>query len=98
GIKKRMSWGLQLQTSFTWGKSIDTSSSTVAGNQFSNSISSSWPYYDPNGSRGLSDFNVGRTLVFNAIWDVPGLKSASGPLGWVTNGWELGAIYKASDG
>jgi hypothetical protein len=31
GLEKRMSHGVQLQGSFTWGKSIDTSSSTVAG-------------------------------------------------------------------
>jgi hypothetical protein len=98
GIQKRMSRGLQLQGSFTWGKSIDTNSATVAGDQFGNSVSTWWPYFDPNASRGLSDFNVGRTLVFNAIWDVPGLKSASGPASWVTNGWELGGIYTASDG
>jgi len=98
GIQKKMSRGLQLQGSFTWGKSIDTSSSTVAGNQFGNSIGSWWPYFDVKASRGLSDFNIGRVLVLNAIWDVPGLKSASGPVGWVTNGWELGGIYTASDG
>jgi hypothetical protein len=98
GIQKRMSRGLQLQGSFTWGKSIDTNSSSMVGDQFSNSIPSWWPYFDPKASRGLSDFDVGRTLVFNVIWDVPGLKSASGPWAWVTNGWELGGIYTASDG
>jgi hypothetical protein len=49
-------------------------------------------------SRGLSDFNIARTLVINGTWQVPALKSASGPLAWVANGWELGGIYKASDG
>jgi len=98
GIQKRMSRGLQMQGSFTWGKSMDTSSATVAGDQFGNSISSWWPYFDPNASRAVSDFNVGRTLVVDATWDIPGLKSASGPVDWVTNGWELGGIYTVSDG
>ena len=40
GISKRMSHGLQLQGSFTWGKSIDTSSATLVGDHFTNSISS----------------------------------------------------------
>jgi hypothetical protein len=98
GIQKRMSRGFRLQGSFTWGRSIDTGSATVGGDQFGNSISSLWPWFDPNANRGLSDFNISRTLVINATWDIPGLKSAPGPVGWVTNGWELGGIYTVSDG
>jgi Carboxypeptidase regulatory-like domain/TonB dependent receptor-like, beta-barrel/TonB-dependent Receptor Plug Domain len=97
GITKRMSRGLQLQGSFTWGKSIDNNSATVAGDQFSNAISSlNW--FDPRLTRGLSDFNVGRTLVVSATWQLPELKSLSGPAGWLANGWELGGIFKANDG
>jgi hypothetical protein len=98
GIQKKMSRSFRVQGSFTWGRSIDTSSATVGGDQFGNSISSLWPRTDPNANRGLSDFNVSRTLVVNATWDVPGMKSAPGPVMWVTNGWELGGIYTASDG
>jgi hypothetical protein len=96
-ITKRMSRGLQIQGSFTWGKSIDTGSSTEAGNQYGNSISSEfWP--DLRLSRGLSDFNITRTLVISGTWQVPSAKSLQGPPAWVTQGWELGAIFKASDG
>ncbi len=48
--------------------------------------------------RGLSDFNVGRTLVVNGTWDLPSAKSLSGPARWVTDGWELGLILTVSDG
>jgi hypothetical protein len=48
--------------------------------------------------RGLSDFSIGRTLVVSLTWQVPSLKSLSGPAAWATSGWELGGIYKASDG
>jgi hypothetical protein len=98
GIQKRMSHGLQAQASFTWGKSIDTSSSTVAGDQFSNSVSSWWNWWNPKVSRAVSDFDIGRTFVINAMWGLPSLKSVSGPVGWITSGWQLGAIYTASDG
>jgi Carboxypeptidase regulatory-like domain/TonB-dependent Receptor Plug Domain len=97
GLQRRMSHGIQLQGSFTWGKSQDTGSSSVAGDQFSNSIST-LPWYDLKSVRGLSDFNIGRTLVINGTWQVPSPKSLSGAAAWVTNGWEIGAIYKASDG
>jgi hypothetical protein len=98
GIQKRMSKGFRIQGSFTWGRSIDTGSATVGGDQFGNSISSLWPRSNPNANRGLSDFNVSRTLVINATWDIPGIKTATGPAGWITNGWELGGIYTVSDG
>jgi hypothetical protein len=94
---KRMSHGFQLQGAFTWGRSTDTSSATLAGDAFGNSISS-LNYFDPRLTRGLSDFNVSRTLVVNGTWDVPSPKSWSGPAHWLTNGWELGTIFTLSDG
>ena len=79
------------------GKSIDTSSATLAGDAFGNSISSlNW--FDMGLTRGLSDFNVGRTVVINGTWDVPTPKSFSGPGRWLADGWELGLIFTVSDG
>jgi hypothetical protein len=96
-LAKRMSHGFQAQGTYTWGKNIDTSSATVAGDAFGNSISSlNW--FDMRLVRGLSDFNVGRTLVVNGTWDLPSAKSLSGPARWVTDGWELGLILTVSDG
>src|SRR5258707_822567 len=96
-LAKRMSHGFQVQGTYTWGKSIDTSSATVAGDAFGNSISSlNW--FDMRLTRGLSDFNVGRTLVVNGTWDLPSAKSFAGRARWVTDGWELGLILTVSDG
>jgi len=96
-VQKAMSHGVQFQTSFTWGKSIDTGSATGHGDQFSNSISS-LPFYDLRALRARSDFDIKRSLVVSLTWQVPSPKSLSGPAAWVTNGWELGGIYKVSDG
>jgi hypothetical protein len=97
GLTKRMSHGLALQSSFTWSKSIDTSSSGSVEDNFVNSISS-LPWFNLNLNRAVSDFNIARTLVISATWQVPDRKSLSGPAAWIANGWELGAIYKANDG
>jgi hypothetical protein len=51
-ITKRMSHGLQLQADYTWSKSIDTGSATVAGDTFANSISS-LDWFNFGGSRPL---------------------------------------------
>jgi hypothetical protein len=96
-LAKRMSHGFQVQGTFTWGRSIDTSSATLAGDAFGNSISSlNW--FDMKLTRGPSDFNVNRTLVINGTWDIPTAKSFSGPARWITEGWELGTIFTVSDG
>jgi hypothetical protein len=96
-LSKRMSHGFQVQGVYTWGKSIDTSSATVAGDAFGNSISS-LHWFNPKLSRGISDFNIGRTLVLNGTWEVPSPKSFSGPAAWPLSGWQLGLIFTASDG
>jgi hypothetical protein len=96
-LAKRMSHGFQVQGTFTWGRSIDTSSATVAGDAFGNSISS-LDWFDMRLTRGPSDFNINRTLVINGTWDIPTAKSFSGPVRWITDGWELGTIFTLSDG
>src|SRR5438094_10025709 len=57
-LAKRMSHGFQVQGTYTWSKSIDTSSASVAGDTFGNSISS-LDWFDLRLNRALSDFNVG---------------------------------------
>jgi hypothetical protein len=97
GIVKKMSHGLQLQTSYTWGKSIDNNSATSQGDQWRNSIASLL-WVDQRVVRAVADFNNARTLVVNGMWQLPQFKSLSGPASWLVNGWQLGGIYKASDG
>jgi len=96
GVKKIMSRGFQLQGAFTWGKSIDTSSATNAGDAYGNSVPS-LHWFDPRLSRGPSDFNIGKVFVVNGIWDVPGAR-LEGPLAWTTKGWQLSGVFKLSNG
>ena len=97
GITKRLSHGLQMQGSYTWGKSMDSNSGMIAGDTLANSISS-LPWFDLKLDRALSDYNIGRTLVVNSSWRLPSSTSSSRVLGWAANGWELGGILRVSDG
>lgn len=98
GLQKMMSHGFQLQGSFTWAKGIDVGSSLIGGgDEFTNSIPS-LPYYDLQSVRARSDFMQSRVLVINGLWHVPSPKSLPRPAEWITSGWDIGAIYKASDG
>ena len=97
GVKEQMTHGVQIQGSYTWGKSIDNNSGVIAGDTFGNGIGSlSW--FDLRLSRGVSDYNVPRVLVVNASWLIPTIKSIPSAVGWAVNGWELGGILKVSDG
>lgn len=98
GVEKKMSHGLQVQGSFTWGKSLDTGSSTIAGDQFSNSPSSLPVFFASGLRKGQSDFNLARNLVISGTWEIPGLKSKTGFTGWATNGWQIGGVLQASSG
>ena len=98
GLTKRMSHGLQVQGAYTWGKTIDTGSSTIAGDQFANSPTSLPWWFDPRTRRGVADFNIAQNAVINAVWDVPAPGTLSGVPGAVLKGWELGGIFEASTG
>ena len=97
-LAKRMSHGFQVQGTYTWSRSIDTSSATVAGDAFGNSIASLQFFFDPKLSRGLSDFNVSHTFVINGLWELPAPKSYKGVARLLTDGWQLGVIFTVSTG
>jgi hypothetical protein len=94
---KRLSHGLQFQGSYTFSKSIDTSSSGIAGDTFGNSVSS-LPFFDPRARRGLSDFDVRHVLAINALWLIPSPQSWSGAAKWAASGWQIGGIFALSSG
>jgi len=96
-VTKRMSHGLEAQASYTYGKSIDSSSGSTDGDQFLNGITSLF-FFDSRIRRGLSDFNVAQNFVASYTWDIPSPKGVSGLLGWAASGWEFGGIFEANGG
>jgi hypothetical protein len=95
-IKKKIARG-SVEGSYTWGKSIDTSSSSLVGDEYSNSISSPL-FFNTRLNRGLSDFNIAHNLEVNYTWEIGTPKWASGIKAWVLGGWEIGGVFEASTG
>jgi hypothetical protein len=85
---------LQLQASYTWGKSIDTGSATIAGDQFANSVSS-LPWYDLRLNRGPSDFNVGQLFSARFTYQVSPTDNVHS---WIVTGWRVAGTFQASTG
>jgi hypothetical protein len=98
GYEQQLNHGLEVRGAYTWGRSIDTGSSSIAGDQFANSPSSLPLWFDPRTRRGPSDFNLGQDGVVSVLWDTPQLKNGSTLLHWAANGWQVGSIFQASSG
>jgi hypothetical protein len=96
-VVKRLSHGFQVQGSYTWARSIDTSSGSTDGDQFLNGISSLL-FFDRKLRRGPSDFNIDQNLVLNYVWNVPSPKSLKGLLAWPLSGWEWNGILTLQSG
>ena len=96
-ITKKVSHGIQFRGAYTWGKSIDTLSATVADDAYPNGLLNPL-FFDQRTTRGLSDFDVRQNFAFNFTWQLPAPKMRSGLTQWVFGGWQLGGIYRASSG
>lgn len=87
----------QIGGSYTWGKAIDTSSGSMVGDEYSNSISSPL-WFNTRLNRGLSDFDIAQDVKINYTWSLPLPKVASTIESWASNGWELGGVFESSTG
>jgi len=96
-VEKSLSRGVQFHGAYTWGKSIDTLSATVADDSYPNGQMNPL-FFNQHTSRGLSDFNVGQNFVVDLSWQAPAAKTASRLATWASSGWQVGGIYKASSG
>jgi hypothetical protein len=94
-VQKRMSHGYQFGASYTYSKSMDSSSATIAGDSFSNTLTS-WFWFAPHISHSVSDYNVPHSVAINGIWQVPGPRTGFAHA--VLGGWEMGSILKLNNG
>ena len=96
-LDKRFSHGLQFQVAYTFSKSLDDTSQTIAGDTFANGINSPW-WFLPQAFYGPSDFNVTHTLSINALYTIPTPKSWSGAMKEALADWEVGGIFTYNSG
>jgi hypothetical protein len=96
-LEKRFSHGFQGQFAYTYAKSLDDDSQTIAGDSFGNGINSPM-WFLPKTFYGPSDFDVRHTMTVNGLWDIPTPKSLHGVAGAALGGWELGSIFAINSG
>jgi hypothetical protein len=95
-IRRRIGRSSQIAGSYTWGKAIDTASSAMGGNEYTNATTPLW--FDMRLNRGLADFNLTQDLKIIYSYEVPGPKRFAEPLAWAMNGWQIGGIFEATSG
>ncbi len=69
-LEKKFAHGFQFQVAYTWSKSLDDNSQTIAGDTFANGINSPI-WWLPKAYYGPSAFNVAHTLTINALYTIP---------------------------
>ncbi|MHB8500353.1 MAG: TonB-dependent receptor [Candidatus Acidiferrales bacterium] len=95
--KKKIGRASQLAASYTWGKTIDTGSGSMVGDEYTNSISSPL-FFNLRLNRGLADFNVSHDLNVNFMWVLGAPKWKSSLAEWMLSGWQSGGVFQASTG
>ncbi len=96
-IDKKFAKGYQFQVSYTYSKSLDDDSQTIAGDTFANGINSPW-WWLPKAFYGPSDYNVTHTLSINALYTIPTPKSWNGAMRETLADWEVGGIFTYNSG
>ncbi len=97
GLRQNISHNLQGQIAYTWSKSIDDSSSSVAGATFGNSVAN-LPYFDQRLNRGLSDFDARHVFSANYLYTLPGPDKARRALYVPLGGWTYTGIVSIRSG
>jgi hypothetical protein len=97
GLLKRLSKGLQLQSSYTYSKTIDEDQ---AGLTTENNASSAWPVYPFSRlvDKSLSNFDFTQNWRTNLIYHFPDLASSGGVKGALLNGWGANTILSLQTG
>lgn len=82
-VRKRYTYGLDLQVGYTYGKAIDDSSSFGRGLSIPDAQNLKL-------SRGLSDFDVRHKLSLSLLYETP--KLGSGRVTSILSKWQVGAV------
>lgn len=97
GLAKRLSRGLQFQSSYTWSKLTDNAQAEATQVVSSSPVQPTdafhnWTDYGP------SVFDVTQNWRFNTIYQLPQLSGKTGLLPTVVNGWQMSGILTVETG
>ncbi|MGH9785814.1 MAG: hypothetical protein ACRD88_16705, partial [Terriglobia bacterium] len=95
-VQKRLSRGLQFQSSYTWSRILDTTQGQDGGESGGTRIVGLDPHH-PSYDKGPADFNLPHFWSFNLLYQLPST-GLSGVGRVVLDGWRVGSILSVRNG
>jgi outer membrane receptor protein involved in Fe transport len=92
----RRATDLQVQTSYTLGKSEDTGASALGGNDYTNEGGGSRYLFSKD--KGLSPFDVRHSLVASVNWSMPFGRDGGGAAAALIRNWSVGTLLRLRAG
>jgi hypothetical protein len=97
-LRKAWSGGLQMQSSYTWSRSEDTTQNSTFFSDSTTATTSAMPEFIEGYNKGLSDFHAEHNWVTHFVWQVPRAESIGGVAGALVNGWQVAGIIRLRSG
>src|SRR5262249_48215134 len=97
-VCRRFYKGLQFQTSYTFGKSLDNRSGNSGRQEYTNGQARTFDPYNRGLDYGRSDYDVRHTYTANVSYELPFGKGLKGITGAALNGWQVNSIVKIYSG
>lgn len=93
-VRKRLSSGLLLQSSYTFARNIDTTQASTFFSDSTNGTTNAMPEFPGfNYNKGLADYHAKHNWVASFVWQMPFGSSLTGPAKAIVHGWQLSGIY-----
>jgi len=101
-FQRRFSDGWSTLVSYTWSKSIDTSSGYFNVENGAGGSATIQNYYDPSTARGVSSYDIPHFLSWATVYEFPFGKGkrwfTKGPAAWLLGNWQVNEIFQSRSG
>ena len=98
GVTKRLSKGVEFQSSYTWSHAIDDNPGYSNVEQTPSQSSHSVDALHPQVDRGNSILDITHVWKFNVLYNLPRFVSSEGFAGKLVNGWWMSGILTIQGG
>ncbi len=96
-VNKRLGYGLELQSAYTYAQNLDTTQANMDGNDCGSGGATGFDPLNPQNDKGPSCSDVRHNWRANFLYRPPSLKS-DGVLSKLANGWTFANIFSAQTG
>jgi hypothetical protein len=100
--QQRYSQGLSSMLSYTYSRSIDTSSGWFAAENGIGGGGAVQNYWDIDDARAVSSYDIPHLLTWGTVWEVPAGAGkrwlTRGPASWILGGWQMNWMLLARSG